>query len=51
MQIEATTHLMRVDTRSNRPFEVKPLSTVRSARIDQRRKKGLQEDRGWDLIY
>jgi hypothetical protein len=49
MRIEATTHSMRVDTRSNRPFELKPLSRLKSARIDQRRQNGLREDR--DFIY
>jgi hypothetical protein len=47
MRIETTTHSMRVGTRSNRPFELKPLSKLRPARVDQRKQKGLRED--WRL--
>jgi hypothetical protein len=49
MRIEATAHSMRIDTRSNRAFELKPLPTLRSARVDQRRQKRLREDRGLGL--
>jgi hypothetical protein len=45
MWIEATTDSMLVDGRLNWPFELKLCSKSRSARVDQRRQKGLREDR------